>query len=168
MEEINFEVTQYVQSQKTDTVPKIESKRKWNDNITRYETLWANSHQELFEACIAFQAVNVSFCYHCEKQVFLVIRCNTCNCHYCEDCDSKFHFNHPFHIRLLLNGLDTLPLKPTEFFVCGKKETLSMFCLIPLLVAQQDSNLKFFLLEQRFQYLFLFQFSVPIASHLIN
>ena len=130
MDAINLEVTQHAQSQKSDTVPKIKSKRKWNENVKRYEDLWATNQKELFETCIASQAVDISFCCQCEKQIFTVIRCQTCNGQYCEDCDSKFHFNHPFHARLLLHGLDALPLKPTDFIVGGKKEVISMFCLI--------------------------------------
>ena len=109
---------------------KGEDLKKWNENVKRYEDLWATNQKELFETCMASQAVDISFCCQCEKQIFTVIRCQTCNGQYCEDCDSKFHFNHPFHARLLLHGLDALPLKPTDFIVGGKKEVISMFCLI--------------------------------------
>ena len=82
MDAINLEVTQHAQSQKSDTVPKIKSKRKWNENVKRYEDLWATNQKELFETCIASQAVDISFCCQCEKQIFTVIRCQTCNGQY--------------------------------------------------------------------------------------
>lgn len=122
LDAIQMEVMENVQSEKTTKIPKPNKKRKWSTNISRYEELWEKDYGALFDACISSGAVNISFCMHCSIQIFNVIRCNCCNQHLCEQCDRKFHFDHPFHIRVQLQGLEAVPLKPTEFIIDGKKE----------------------------------------------
>lgn len=105
--------------------------------MKRYEDLWENDHKSLFESCISFIAVNITFCMKCGEQVFDVIRCNTCNQHFCGECDLEKHFNLPFHIRLQLCGLETIFLKPTQFIDDGKKVERSMSSVNELRFASQ-------------------------------
>lgn len=163
MDDIKTQVSEHVQSKKP-TKPKT-SGRKWSNNIIKYEELWEMGHKELFESCIAFEALNISFCCKCSQQVFVAIRCNSCNGYFCAECDSKFHFNLPFHSRSLLQGLETLPLKPTEFIVDGEKLEKSHF-FSNYSCKFTGNNIIFF--KQVFQFLFLSLLSVHIANHSTN
>ena len=100
-----------------DTFSKNKRNRQWKDSIKKYEELWNVKSKELFEYCTAYSSVTASFCFKCKRQIFQIIDCTTCKQKLCQDCDSKFHFDHPFHCRKLLEGLQVLSLKPTNFIL---------------------------------------------------